>query len=86
MVMMLECIGIAVETYYGNIESVLKRTNLGRITLLFVHGGAPPLPDDRNLRPITNSSDIYVKYLFSCDIGSVDKNNFRYCHGGGTKN
>ena len=48
--------------------------------------GAPPLPDDRNLRPITNSSDIYVKYLFSCYIGSVDKNNSIYCHGGGIKN
>ena len=38
--MMLECIGIAVETYFGNIESVLKRTNLGSITL-FLSAGMP---------------------------------------------
>ena len=44
-----------------------------------------PSSDDENLRPIPNGSDSYVKYLFSCHIGSVDKYNVIYCHGGGIK-
>ena len=54
---------------------------------LFLSTGVPP-PFARWWKSASNhnGSDSYVKYLFSCHSGSVDKNNFIYCHGGGIKN
>ena len=73
-----------------NILEILRvawNTRFQGVSLYFCPRGClHSSPDDENLHPITNGSDSYVKCLFSCHIGSVDKNNFIHCHGGGIKN
>ena len=89
MFMTLEWLCIPLETglwHSRNIKSDLKRMNPGYITLFLSTGVPPPFARWWKSASNHNGSDSYVKYLFSCHIGSVDKNNFRYCHGGGTKN
>ena len=86
--MMLEWLCIPLETglwYSRNIKSDLKRMNPGYITLFLSTGVPPPFARWWKSASNHNGSDSYVKYLFSCHIGSVDKNNFIYCHGGGIK-
>ena len=85
MFMMLEWLCIPLETglwHSRNIKSDLKRMNPGYIILFLSTGVPPPFARWWKSASNHNGSDSYVKYLFSCHIGSVDKNNFRYCHGG----